>query len=96
MGGLQKLFEEDGKMGIDPTVFLTLSILWSLQTSLKTHYKTIIIERGFLSFPAKVLVILWTLSATVRRIAGIVAFFAPTLGLFNFLYQWKYEQKPFK
>ena len=83
-------------MGIDPTAFLTLSILWSLHTSIKTHYKTIIIEKGFLFFPSKVLVILWALFATVGRIAGIVAFFAPSLGLFNFLYQWKYEQKPFK
>ena len=77
-------------------MFLIFSILWSLQTSLKLHYKTIITEKGFLSFVTNVIVILWAWFATVRRIAGIVAFFAPTLGLFDFLYQWKYEQKPFK
>ena len=83
-------------MGIDPTTFLTLSILWSFQTSLKTHYKTIMTEKGFLSFPSKVLVISWAWFATVRRIVGIVAFFAPSLGLFDLLYHWKYEQMPFR
>ena len=83
-------------MGIDPTLFLTLTMLWSILTSLETHYKTISTEKGFLSFPSKVFIILWAWFATVRRIAGIVAFFAPSLGLFDFLYQWKYEQKPFK
>ena len=83
-------------MGLPPTLFLTLSILWSLQTSLKTHYKTIITEKGFLSFAAKVVIILWAWFATLRRVASIVAFFAPSLGLFDFLYHWKYEQKPFK
>ena len=65
--------------------------MWSLQTSLKLHYKTIVSEKGFLSFVTKVIVILWAWFASVRRIAGIVAFFAPSLGLFDILYHWKYD-----
>ena len=83
-------------MGLPPILFLTFSIFWSIKTALKTHFKAVMTEKGFLPFASKVFTILWALFATVRRIAGIVAFFAPSLGLFDFLFHWKYEQKPFK
>ena len=86
----------DTKFGIPPNVFLYSSIVWSLHTFFTTHYKAIITEKGFLSFPAKVSVFFWAVFASFRRISGIVAFFIPSMGLFNFLYHWKYEQKPFR
>ena len=83
-------------MGLPPTLFLTISILWSMHTSLKVHYKSIATEKGFLSFQAKAVIIGWAGFAAVRRIGAIVAFFAPSFGLFDLLYHWKYEQKPFR
>ena len=83
-------------MGLHPDIFLTASILLSLHTSLRTHYKSLTIEKGFLSSKAKVIVLLWAWFATLRRVAGIVAFFTPSLGLLDLLIHWKYEQKPFR
>ena len=47
-------------------------------------------------FKAKIAAFLWGLVASVRRVIGIVSFFAPCLGLLNLLWHYHAEQFPFK
>ena len=44
----------------------------------------------------KLVVLLWGLFSTLRRIGAFVVFLAPSLGLFSLLHHWRWEQIPFK
>ena len=47
-------------------------------------------------FKAKTAAFLWGLVASVRRVMGIVSFFAPSLGLLNLLWHYHAERFPFQ
>ena len=94
-GGLNEVFRKDSIFGLPIEVVLTFSIIWSLQTLTLLHLKTIALEKGFLPFTAKVSIFFWGTMATAKRILSMVAFFIPSLGLFNILYHWQAEKLPF-
>merc|ERR1719300_1595071 len=81
---------------INPTVFLTLSILWSMKSCISLQIQTIAIKKGYCQFKTKVILACYALFSTFRRILSIVIFFAPSLGLFSILHHWQEEQIPFK
>ena len=49
-----------------------------------------------LLYKAKTAAFLWGLVASIRRVMGIVSFFAPCLGLLNLLWHYHAEQFPFQ
>ena len=79
-----------------PTTIITLSVIWSLKTSILIHVRILGLEKGFFPFKVKTVVLLWGLVASVRRVLGIVAFFIPSLGLLSILWHWHGEQFPFQ
>ena len=97
-GGLESFFEKSSFMGlsVDPTTFLTISVVLSLKTCIFLHIKALCVEKGYFRSKAKFAVFLWALFATVRRVGTIIAFFAPSLGLFSMLHHWQAETTPFK
>ena len=95
-GGLNEFFRRDTIFGLPIEVVLTFSIIWSLKILILLHMKTISTEKGFLPFTSKFSIFLWGTVATSKRISSMVAFFIPSLGLFNILYHWKAELIPFK
>ena len=54
------------------------------------------LEKGFLRFKPKLAVGTWAGFAAIRKVTSIVAFFSPSLGLFNLLHHWQAENTPFK
>jgi len=93
---LNEFFREDTIIGLPIEFVLTFSIIWSLKTLILLHLKTISTEKGFLPFTSKILIFLWGTMSTARRILSMVAFFIPSLGLFNVLYHWISEKNPFE
>ena len=81
---------------INPTVFLALSIMWSMKSCISLQIKSIAIKKGYCQFKTKVILACYALFSTFRRILSIVIFFAPSLGLFSILHHWQEEQIPFK
>ena len=53
------------------------------------------LKKPLFPFMSKMTAFLWTLVATVKRMMVLVLYFAPSLGLFDLLYHWKYEQLQF-
>ena len=96
-GGLETVFKKNSFMGFnfDPLIILALSIGLSLKSCFGLHLKTIKIEKHFVPYTSKILILLWGIFASIRRILSIVSFFLPSLGLFNILYHSKAEQIPF-
>ena len=97
-GGLNKMFEKSGMLGIemDAEIVLILSISLSLKSVIWLLVKTINAEKVYLPMKAKLLCLLpWSACACCRRILSMVTFFLPSLGLFSILYHWKAEQVPF-
>ena len=45
---------------------------------------------------SKIIIFAWGIFAILRRILSIILMFIPSLGLFDLLHHWKYEQIPFK
>ena len=45
---------------------------------------------------SKILIFAWGTFASLRRILSLIVLFIPSMGLFNLLHHWKYEQIPFK
>ena len=88
--------------GVSSTLFLgahgvlAISILLSMKTSISLHMKSIQLEKGFFPLTSLIVVILWGLFTTLRRTLGIVAFFIPSLGLFEILHHFGYEKIQFK
>ena len=93
-GGLEAIFDE-GKTW-DANTILAVSVTWSIFSTIKTHTNLTILEKGFCPTTSKLFVLAWATFATLRRILSLVACFIPSLGLFNLLNHWKYEQVPFQ
>ena len=96
--GLQAVFNEDLQSGaVGTTTLLVLSILWSFKTTITTYNSIKSAEKdGFLGFNAKCVLGLRSFLCTVTRIACIILFFAPFLGLLNLMAHWKAEQLSFE
>ena len=99
--GLQAVFNEDLQSGatraIGATTLLVLSILWSFKTSITTYNSIKSAEKdGFLGFNAKCVLGLRSFLCTITRIACIILFFAPFLGLLDLMSHWKAEQYSFE
>ena len=94
-GGFETIFEQD-TLGMHPDNAFILSITWSIFSCVTTHTKLIAAEKGFCPMTSKIFVFLWGTFAIIRRIFGLIALFIPSMGLFNLLHHWKYEQIPFR
>ena len=92
-GGLETIFD-DGKKIDATTVFLILSILWSLFSSIKIHTKITILEKGFCPTTSKLVVLAWATFATMRRVLSLVALFIPSMGLFCLLHHLEWDKIP--
>ena len=89
MTALKSIFEQTN------VYYLALSISWSMKTCISLHLKSIALEKPFFPFTSKIITLLWTVIATVKRLMVLVLYFSPALGLFNLLHHWQYEQIPF-
>ena len=87
--GLQAFFKQTN------TFFLVLSVAWSLQTCISLHVKSLALEKPVFPTKTKLVAALWTSAATIKRMMVLVLYFAPSFGLFDLLFQWKFEQVPF-
>merc|ERR1719318_2466897 len=88
-GGLEEIFEETS------ILYLVISIGLSIKTRFMEHLKFKTLDKPFLPFTSKILVLLWAVFAATKRIMALVFFFVPSFGLLDLLYHWKYEQTPF-
>ena len=98
-GGLEKILEGNTKfLGFDftPETVLGLSIAWSLKTCVFCHLKAISSEKGLLGMKSKIVIFLWAVCSSCRRILGLVLFFVPSFGLFDILNHWIAEKVPFR
>ena len=76
--------------------YLGLSVALSLKTCISLHLKSMALSKPFFPFTAKLAALLWTVALIARRMLVLVLYFAPSLGLFNLLHHWKWEQIPFE
>ena len=93
-GGLETIFNQK-VLGIDPYTLLVLSISWSLFSCVWMHTSLIALEKGFCNVTTKLIIFVWGMFATLRRILSIIAMFIPSMGLFSILHHWRWEQIPF-
>ena len=96
--GLETIFNQASIFGIhmNPKYVLAFSVGLSLKTCVTLHVKAIAIEKIFFTISTRICVLAWGLFSTFRRILSIVAFFTPSMGLFNILYHHHAEQLPFR
>ena len=92
--GLETIFD-DGEKIYTTTIFLILSILWSLFSSIKMHTNLTILEKGFCPITSKLVSLAWATFATLRRFLSLVALFIPSMGLFSLLHHFEWDQVPF-
>ena len=98
VGGFQAYFDKDSLFGvhIKPTVFIKLSVIWSLKTLILRHVKSLSLEKGYFGFKVKMVAFFWGLVSGMKRVLVIVSFFVPSLGLLDILWHWHAEQFPFQ
>ena len=65
-------------------------------TVVLSHIRAISSEKRNLGLKAKLVVLLWAVCSTCRRILGLILFLAPAFGLFKILNHWQAEQIPFR
>ena len=97
--GFESLFDRKTTfLGFEmkPETILILSIAISLKSCFMTHVKVLTKEKGFMPIVPKLIVIIWTMFGALRRVFSIIAFFIPTLGLYNILYHIQWEQIPYE
>ena len=98
--GLESFFEKNTFLGLkaSPSTIITISVIWSLKTCVFLHVKSIRVEKkGFCGFKTTCGALFpWAVFATTRKVASIVIFFVPSLGLFSLLHHWQAENIPFK
>ena len=98
--GLESFFEKNTFLGFkaSPSTIITISVIWSLKTCVFLHVKSIRVEKkGFCGFKTTCGALFpWAVFATTRKVASIVIFFVPSLGLFSLLHHWQAENIPFK
>ena len=91
------VFDQDSFMGIEmnPMIILGISIAITLKSCFTLHLKVIKAEKYYVSFSSSLIILVWGLFSSLRRILSLVCLFIPSLGLFNILYHYKAEQIPF-
>ena len=97
-GAFQAVFRQQNSflgIPINPTVALAISIAITLKSCITLHLKAVRTEKQFVPVTSTFLILLWGIFSSLRRIISMVCFFIPSLGLFNILYHWKAEMKPF-
>ena len=98
-GGLETVFDQDQDtfMGLqmNPIIILAISIALSLKSCFTLNHKVIKTEKTFVPGKAAIMINLWGLFSSLRRILSMVVFFIPSLGLFDILYHYRLEQLPF-
>ena len=99
-GGLESMFRREdtsvlGLFSVESSAILTISICWSLKSFIIYHLRAVKVDKQF--FPTRCLLVLlaWTTVAACKRVMVLVAFFAPSFGLFSLLHHWRAEQIPF-
>ena len=91
------MFESEHFLGIrmSPSIALGLSVAWSIKTNVMLHVNYIGKDKGHFPFKGYFTTLCWGLFAILRRTLSSVAFFIPSLGLFNILHHWQAEQIPY-
>ena len=90
-GGLTTVFNQD-IFGVDAFTAFGLSISWSIFSFVRTHTNLIAIHKGFCKVTTKIFIFCWGAFATLRRILSLIAMFIPSMGIFNILHHWRWEQ----
>merc|ERR1712032_1660973 len=75
-------------------IIFYLSIFIGLKCCITEKVKGISVEKVVLGTPAKIVLHLWALFATFRKVVSVVVFFVPSMGLFSLLYHWRAENVP--
>merc|ERR1719318_2213886 len=88
-GGLENIFK---KTSIS---YLVISIGWSVKTCFMENLKSKTLDKPFMQFSSKMVVLVWAICVATKRILVLVFFFVPAFGLLDLLYHWNYEQTPF-
>ena len=73
---------------------MAVSISWSLLSCIRLHTKLISLEKGFCKITSKIFIFIWGTFANLRRVLSLISLFIPSLGLFDILHHWKWEQLP--
>ena len=95
-GGLNRLYEQTSMFGLPPETLIILLVLWSLRSGIVLHVKSIVADKIVFRFTPLLIVILWGVFATARRMLTLVVVFIPSMGLLNLLNHWKAEQIQFR
>ena len=96
-GGLETVFDQDSFMGLqlDPIIVLGISIAITIKSCITLQLKSINTEKHYVPFLSSLVILLFSLLSSIRRIQSLVCLFIPSLGLFSILYHFKAEQIPF-
>ena len=96
-GGLETVFYQDSFMGLqlDPIIVLGISIAITIKSCITLQLKSINTEKHYVPFLSSLMILLYGLFSSVRRILSLISLFIPSLGLFSILYHSKAEQIPF-
>ena len=96
-GGLETVFDQDSFMGLqlDPIIVLGISIAITIKSCITLQLKSINTEKHYVPFLSSLIILLYGLFSSVRRILSLISLFVPSLGLFSILYHSKAEQIPF-
>ena len=92
---IHQMWPDFGSFSTLTKIVFYLSIFLGLKSSVTQKVKGISVEKGFLEAQAKIVLHLWALFATLRKVVSLIVFFAPSMGLLNLLYHWKAEQVRF-
>ena len=92
-GGLTTIFDQK-LLGLSPEKVMAASISWSLLSCIRLHTKLISLEKGYCKITSKILIFIWGTFANLRRVLSLISLFIPSLGLFDILHHWKWEQLP--
>ena len=75
-------------------LLLSLSIMFSFKSCISSHLRILTAQREWFPLKAKLMAGFYSLFCCLIRILAIVSYFAPALGLFNFLHHLQAEQTP--
>ena len=86
VGGLKDLFASSS----DSTWLIVLSAIWSSKSLVTGHLAFgVSRKRGFMMIKGKVLLAVYYILGISSRLAALLLYFAPSMGLFNTLGHWK-------
>ena len=91
--GLNEVFGTEDNIG--SLILLTLSIIWSCFSCALSHIKGLMVSRDHFPAFSKLVVGLFALVSTLKRVLCIILYFTPALGLFSLLRHLQAEQTAF-